>query len=110
MNHYEDVDVSCYLIDEKGEKVTIGIEVEMPESNHSKVDFETKKRNALRTYKEVIFTCPDELKKEIKEAVGKDFVFPRGVNLKLKIEKCKVQNPGHFQALTEQTADLQNSK
>jgi len=110
MNHYEDVDVSCYLIDEKGEKVTIGIEVEMPESNHSKVDFETKKRNALRTYKEVIFTCPDELKKEIKEAVGKDFVFPRGVNLKLKIEKCKVQNPGHFQALTEQTEELQNSK
>jgi predicted AlkP superfamily phosphohydrolase/phosphomutase len=35
-----------------------------------------KKRNELYTFKEVIFTYPDELKKEIKDAMGRDFVFP----------------------------------
>jgi len=38
-----------------------------------------------------------------------DFVFPLDANLIRKIEKCKVQNPGHFQALTEQMKALCNS-
>jgi hypothetical protein len=97
INHYNDVDISVGDF--------LGIKIEMPESKHTKKDWLDKKQSAVSAYPHVIFTCPGDLEKDIKNAIGKAFVFPRGNKLKRELEKCKSAYLPHSDALLEPTKE-----
>lgn len=99
IHHYNNVDVSGYLVDATGKKTTIGIEVEMP-GTHSSKKWEDKKQAAAAAYDVVIFTCPTDIENDIKAAVGPGFVFRRGMNLRKKLEKLKAANQSNLQQVT----------
>jgi hypothetical protein len=101
VNHYNDVDISIGNF--------LGIEIEMPESKNTKKDWQEKKQSAESAYSRVIFTCPSDLEKDIKNAIGRAFVFPRGINLKRELEKCKSAYLSQFDALSEPTEELTSS-
>lgn len=108
IHHTDNVDISAYLIDEKGERVNICIEYEGL-GTHCMEDYNSKKQRAESCYKHIIFTGAGETCKEMKQSAAKDYVYPQGVQLRRHIEKIRAmyqnseqQNQNLFDAVSEQ--------
>jgi hypothetical protein len=109
IHHSNDVDISGYLISSEGQKVTVGVEIEMPNTHTTDKQLQDKRDAAREKYDIVIFSCPSDMEKRLINALGEGFVFPRGGKLKKRLEELKVMYPGNLIELTQPMEALQTA-